>query len=389
MTRIVFFGFPARGHTVPSLPVVAELVRRGVAVDYFSMPAFQPLVEAAGARFVAYPGFCEVLSRPPGLDDHLARGLEATLQLVPVLDAALEPAPDLVMFDASAPWGGILARRRGVRSVASITTFALNRSMLQMLGASVHKPPAGWSAATLAQLNDAYGAGLRDHLDLMVPRADLSLVYTSREFQPAGKFLDANHLFLGPSLAQRPRDGARTTAAAGARPVAYVSLGTIFNRDLALLLRIAEVLAARGWQVVVSLGDAAAALPQQVPEHVQVHAFVDQVGVLAQARLFVTHGGMNSVSEALAQAVPMIVLPQGVDQHLVAKQAAAHGAAIVIAPAAVSTASLEAAIARMEQDGAAFAAGAAKLQRSFSTATPIATAVDAVLALAARERAHA
>ena len=388
MPRLVFFGFPARGHTAPSLAVVAELVRRGVAVDYFSTPPFQALVEEAGACFVAYPAACESLSRPLDLDEHLVRGLEVTLQLMPALCAALERRPDLVLFDASALWGGILARRLGLPSVASITTFAFNRSMLRMLGLSEQGVPRGWSPATLAQLNETYGAGLRDHLDLLVPAADLSLVYTSREFQPAGKHFDASHLFLGPLLDRRPRDGARTLAG-DTRPLAYVSLGTIFNRDPALLMRIGEVLAARGWQVVVSLGDAAASVAQRCPDHVQVHAFVDQVGVLAKARLFVTHGGMNSVSEALSQGVPMIVIPQGVDQHLVAKQAARHGAAIVIDPGALSMESLDAAAARIGQEHAAFTAAAARLRDTFATATPVETAVDAVLALVTRERADA
>jgi len=386
--RIVFFGFPARGHTAASLAVVAELGRRGVAVDYFSTPAFQALVEEAGARFVAYPAACDSLSRPLDLDEHLVRGLEVTLQLMPALGAALQPRPDLVMFDASALWGGILARRLGLPCVASITTFAFNRAMLQMLGASVHRAPRGWPDAKLAQLNEAYGAGLRDHLDLLVPAADLSLVYTSREFQPVGKHFDASHLFLGPLLDRRPRDGVRTVAT-HARPLAYVCLGTIFNRDPALLMRIGETLAARGWEVVVSLGDAAASVAQRSPDHVQVHSFVDQIGMLANARLFVTHGGMNSVSEALSQGVPMIVIPQGVDQHLVARQAARHGAAIVIDPGATAMESLDAAAARIEREHAAFAAAAARLRDTFTAATPVATAVDAVLALVAQERADA
>jgi len=378
--RFVFFGFPARGHTAPSLPVVAELVRRGVAVDYHSTRAFQGLVEAAGARFLAYPACCDSLARPLDLDEHLARGLDVTWQLMPVLAAALAHRPDLVLFDASAVWGGVLARRLGLPCVASVTTFAFNRPLLQMLGASSRDVPAGWSPETLARLNDTYDAGLRDHLDLMVPVADLSLVYTSREFQPAGRFFDARHLFLGPLLERRPPDGTRA-AAADARPLAYVSLGTIFNRDPALLLRIGEVLAARGWEVIVSLGDAAAAVPQHGPGHVQVHAFVDQVGVLAQARLFVTHGGMNSVSEALAQGVPMIAIPQGVDQYVVAKQAASHGAAIVIDADAEMAASVDAAAARIEREHSAFVAAADRLRQSFAAATSVASAVDAVLAL--------
>ncbi len=382
MPNLAFFGFPVRGHTAPSLPIVAELTRRGARVDYYSLPAFRPLVESAGARFVAYSGGCEaLLTTPVDSSEHLARNLTAADTLIPLLLAEMEPRPDLVLFDASAFWGGIIARRLGLPCVCSITTFAFNRQMLRMLGAP---PPAAWSQPAFERLNLAYGANMQDHFDLMAPEADLKVVYTSQAFQPAGRFLDESHLFVGPLIDGRPRDGTRAQAI-GDRPLAYVSLGTLFNQDRALLLRISQVLAERGWQVIVSLGDAAAA-KSFWPEHVQAYPFVDQIGVLAQAQLFVTHGGMNSVSEALSHAVPMIVVPQAVDQHLVARQAANLGAAVVIEPSDVSTESLSAALATIESNRKTFVAAASRLQRSFTESTTDASAVDRMLALAGQRR---
>jgi MGT family glycosyltransferase len=380
--NLAYFGFPVRGHTAPSLPLVAALTRRGAEVDYYSLPAFKPLVESAGARFVAYPGGCEeLLTTPVDSSEHLARNLAVAETLLPLLLAEMAPAPDLVLFDASAIWGGILARRLGLPTVCSISTFAFNRQLLKMLNAPL---PAAWSQPTFERLNLTYDAKLQDHLDLMAPTADLKVVYTSRAFQPAGRFLDESHLFIGPLATERPRDGTHARAI-GQRPLAYVSLGTLFNQDRALLLRISQVLADRGWQVIVSLGDAAAA-SSSWPEHVQAYPFVDQIGVLAQAQLFVTHGGMNSVSEALSQAVPMIVVPQAVDQHLVAKQVTGLGAAVVIERDAVSAESLSAALAKIENDRPAFVAAATRLQKSFAEAAPLADAIDRVLALAEPRR---
>jgi MGT family glycosyltransferase len=360
--RVVYFGYPVRGHTAPSLPIVAELARRGVDIDYYSLPTLKPLIEDVGARFVAYPpGYEDLLTTPVDTSEHLARNLAATEALLPPLLADLRLPPDLVLFDASALWGGLIARRLVRPCVTSITTFAFNRAMLQMLGAPV---PTAWSQPTFERLNAAHDAGLRDYPAVMAPVADLKFVYTSRAFQPAGRFFDDSYLFLGPLIDQRPREGVRAQAT-GSRPLAYVSLGTLFNRDHALLFRISEVLAARSWQVIVSLGDAAETQQQPWPEHVQAHAFVDQIGVLAKAQLFVTHGGMNSVSEALSHAVPMIVVPQAVDQHLVARQTANLGAAVVIERDAVSIESLSPALANIELNRTAFVAAATRLQRSF------------------------
>jgi len=384
--RVSCFGYPVRGHTVPSLPVIAELTRRGVEVDCHSSPAFAPAIAGAGARFVAYPAESEaLLTTPVDSAEHLARSLAATEALLPALLQPGRPPPALVLFDASALWGGILARCWQRPAVASITTFAMNRTLLQL----THAPePAAWSVPIRERLNVRYGAGFHDHRDLMTPKADLKLVYTSRAFQPAGRFFDRSHLFLGPLLNQRVREGA-TIRATGSRPLAYVSLGTLFNQDQALLRRIGTLLAARGWQVVVSLGDAQARHDGDWPEHVQAHAFVDQVGVLAQADLFVTHGGMNSVSEALAQAVPMVVIPQAVDQHLVARQTANLGAAVVIDRDAVSTESLAAALDRFDAGRTGFQAAASRLQASFTDVLTVADAVDQMLALLQDTSAHA
>ena len=378
MPRVAVFGFPARGHISPSLPVVAEFVRRGVGVEVHSTPAYRDLIESAGASFIAYPPGCDrLLDAPPDSAELMAHILTAADDMLPALLAAQKPSPDLVLFDASALWGGILARHLGLPCVASITTFALNRTMLQMLQAPA---ASAWSAPAFKNLNDEYGANMRDHIDVLVSVADLKFVYTARSFQPSGRFFDASHLFLGPLLDQRPRDGARVPAA-GTRPLAYVSLGTIFNRDHALLHRISAVLSEGGFQVVVSLGNASAEPQLAWPDHVQAHAFVDQIGVLARAQLFVTHGGMNSVSEALCHGVPMIIIPQAVDQHLVARQTANLGAAVVIEPGAVSAQTLAAALARIKGTRPGFEAAAARLQHGLADVVPLAEAVDRALAL--------
>ncbi|MGV3593454.1 MAG: nucleotide disphospho-sugar-binding domain-containing protein [Gammaproteobacteria bacterium] len=390
MPRIVCFGYPARGHTVPSLPVVAELVRRGCEVEYHSVEIFRALVEGTEATFVPYPPVCESLMRPRDLDDHLVRGVAVTAELMPLLLRSV-PHADLLLCDASALWGQLFARARGIPLVQSITTFAFTRAMLQLFGASPQRPPRDWQhyAPMLATLNDEYGAGIRDHLDLMAPDADLKLVYTSQFLQPGGKFLDARHVFIGPLLARRAREGSAAPVDYDSRPLAYVSLGTIFNRDHDLLRRIAGALTEAGWRVLVSLGDAAAASDGDWPAGVEVRAFVDQIGVLREAKLFVTHGGMNSVSEALAQAVPLVIIPQGVDQHVVARRAASLGAALVIEREQTSIEYLQAAFARIAQEHNVFTTAADSVRRSFDEVTPLTQAVDSMLGLLDKGASHA
>ena len=53
---------------------------------------------------------------------------------------------------------------------------------------------------------------------------------------------------------------------------------------------------------------------ESVPANFHIYSWVPQVQALELADVFITHGGMNSVSESLAAGVPMVVIPFGSDQ---------------------------------------------------------------------------
>ena len=55
MGKGVFLNVSAPGHVIPTLGLVAELVRRGEEIAYFEVPPFQAEIEAFGATFHAYP----------------------------------------------------------------------------------------------------------------------------------------------------------------------------------------------------------------------------------------------------------------------------------------------------------------------------------------------
>ena len=198
MARISWFGYPLRSHTVPSLPVVSALVHAGAEVTFHTTPQYRAIVEPTGARVVHYPSACEQIGR-----DH--KGLQAHARHMSAISAAIAPTlasgprADLVVADASAPWGRAVAGLWRVPSAASVTTFVFTRSMLQMIGETQ------WMTS--------------DDLDVLATAGDLKVVYTSRMFQPAGAFLDASYLFVGPLIEGRRRDGVRVEP--WARPLAY------------------------------------------------------------------------------------------------------------------------------------------------------------------------
>lgn len=57
-----------------------------------------------------------------------------------------------------------------------------------------------------------------------------------------------------------------------------------------------------------------------LPSQVLLRPYVPQLAVLRRAALFITHAGTNGVYESLLAGVPMLMLPQGGDQPLIAEQ---------------------------------------------------------------------
>ncbi|MEW2353566.1 macrolide family glycosyltransferase [Spirillospora sp. NPDC029432] len=338
MSTIAFLNIGMHGHINPTLPVVAELVRRGHTVTYHASPAFAKEIEAAGAAVRLYPGGDRPLPDPPTPVTMLGGLARTAVEVLPaVLSDLRRDRPDLIVHGSACPWGAVAAAELGVPAAASFTTFAFNgsvpsptRASWELLAEAAARPrdAAAYlrSRWLLHRRHDTRGLPL---LDLANVRQPLNLVYTSRTFQPGADAFDGSYRFVGPSLGARPPDPS-FPADRLRDPVLYASLGTVIDPNPRLLRTFAAALAPLAGTVVVSTGSADPAALDPLPANVLALPFVPQPEVLARAAMFVTHGGMNSVNEATHAGVPMLVVPHGADQPLVARRVAELGAGLSI-----------------------------------------------------------
>lgn len=112
-----------------------------------------------------------------------------------------------------------------------------------------------------------------------------------------------------------------------AKQTVYVSLGTSFVDDVEFYRDAIEAYSGRGdMQAVLSIGGIDPADLGPIPTSVIVRSFVPQVELLAHVDLFVTRSGMNSVSEALVQGVPLVGVPHIAEQAIVARRVEQLGA---------------------------------------------------------------
>jgi MGT family glycosyltransferase len=163
--------------------------------------------------------------------------------------------------------------------------------------------------------------------------------------------LDQRWQFVGPALPTIDPHTSLPVTPHPDRPIIYISLGTLFNTDSPFYQLCLAALADLPVHLVLSIGTRTdPATLGELPPHVTVRPFVPQLALLQHTALFITHGGMNSVHEGLAQGVPLLVVPQAADQGMVAAQVQRLGAGLALNRSTVTAAQIRAAALQLLSD---------------------------------------
>ena len=136
-------------------------------------------------------------------------------------------------------------------------------------------------------------------------------------------------VFLGSSVRSEPSDDeVEAWLAASDEPFVYVSFGSFLSVRDDVLQRVADALAALGVRAAIATGAGSIA----APDGWLVRGFLPQVRLLDRASAAVTHGGNNSVTEAMTAGVPLVVLPFSTDQFAGAAAIERAGFGVALAP---------------------------------------------------------
>ena len=153
-----------------------------------------------------------------------------------------------------------------------------------------------------------------------------SVVYTSEGFQPYSESFSDHYVFVGPSVFSKTEPFKKKE-----RPLVYISMGTVINDRPDFYAKCIDALKDEKVDVIISCGNALdISVLRELPENIKVYPYVDQLDVLSRADAFITHCGMNSVSESLYMATPMILYPQTSEQQAVARRAKEIGAGVML-----------------------------------------------------------
>lgn len=380
MARIAVLSVPAYGHLNPVLPIVRQLVLRGHEVTVFNEASFAPLITATGAAFAAYPPVIHLEDFSRTLKDgDMIAWIEMILGATGPLLAALAPRleaerPDLVVFDGIAVWGEMLASKLKLPSVAISTTF-MSDAFARTLGEVAHDtlsiarlaPNFIWDVTRILVQGALH---LPRTLPLVPRRGDVTLMLTSRDFHPPSRRRDEpDFVFVGCSIDPGTRRETFDFGKLDGRPLLYVSLGTLHHGNAGFFDTCIEAFGDFPGQVLVSVGRGTdLGRYTGAPLNFIFAEAVPQLAVLERTSVFLTHGGLNSVHEALWHGVPMVAVPQQIEQLHNAEAMEAAEAGLVIDSEAkgrpVTAAVLRAAVDRVMAGRESYAAASARIGAS-------------------------
>jgi zeaxanthin glucosyltransferase len=360
------FGFisqPLSGHLNPMTALGRKLKSRGHEVVFFSVPDGAAIIRGAGLDYVP---FCEK-EFPPG---SIAKGFggvakmhgfevvkHSAQNLIPGLVEAglehleekiVETGVEVLVLDTIYFYLEFVPMHLGMPYVHIWNVLPLDLS-----GAT---PPScfAWPLESSPEAHARYMEGAQQFGSLWGPMSAAAKGYaekvglkidwndptstasklaiiaqTPKEFDFPGAPWPPQFHYAGPFHEAGGREPVDFPwEKLNGKPLIYASLGTLVNGLEQIYHTILKAVAPLAdVQVVLSVGrNVELEDLGPIPSNTIVVRTAPQLELLKRASLCITHAGMNTTLEALAQGVPMVAIPIGYEQPGIAARIAHHGA---------------------------------------------------------------
>lgn len=326
MKRILFFTIPEKGHINPMIGPAVWLQRMGHEVRFHAAHDISAQLHAAGLKplddmAAAAPPpdanrgavFAEKVKDTAWLREWIQRLLveEAPAQL-PAFESAIERfQPDIIVTDPMIYTAAIVAYRAGVPWVALSNSLnpVLHDGITSDLLETVHALSPSRQA-----LFEAHGMAMKfSGCDMISPH--LTIAFTTPEF--IGYEVPGVEI-VGPSLppekrgdeAELPFEWLKSD-----RKKIYMSFGSQIYHQPKLFHKVVEATTEMNVRLLISVNELLGTEHlANLPDHVVTSYYAPQLKVLPAANVFITHGGANSIMEAMHFGVPVLISPVCNDQ---------------------------------------------------------------------------
>lgn len=373
---LAIFCMPERGHFTQIRPLIGDLTRAGFGVHVFSHAMFEADVARAGACFI------DIFA------DHPLAGADSQSLPLPcryvtyagtyaqeIIARVRAVKPALIIAEAFSVVARVAAQALGIPFLNAMTGHNVDPARyIPALSIDPHLAISDRCHRAVELLRERYGladaspfsflTGFSQLLNICCEPPDFLSAAERKVFEPIA--------FYGCIPSEEPRahmasaDIAHLKAAPAGQAI-YACFGTLAfhlypEAAYGALGALADCLVLRPQaRLLVSLGGAGQSERSRklARPNLRIVEYTDQWAALGAADVFVTHQGMNSTHEAIAQRVPMLSYPFFWDQPQLAKRCEALGIALPltrITRAPLSAENIEAGFRQLAENREAMAA---------------------------------
>lgn len=421
MARILLSVVPASGHVNPMLAIGRALHENGHTVAFTTAATYQEQIERAGFKFYALdyphgavPAIHAAFRQPARWHSQFSPNAPQSYffrdlpKLVASLIGAIEDfEPAILGNDGNQYAGPIAAEACGIpySNFFAIVNPLLSKDVPPFgLGLKWH--PVGHPYRWLWKLFrvPVYGVMLRHDLfvnrvrrryglkprwgNLLAPSPYLTLIATTDEYEYPRSDLARQVMYVGPvTTAQRGEvhdDFPWEWLTKDDRPTFYVSMGTIVSGSK-IFQYVIDLAQNANWKAVIAVGHGTdPAQFEPLTDNILLRQFVPQLKLMQYIEAMVSHGGNNTVSEALLHGLPLVVIPVSADQPDSAGHIVACGAGIRLSPWRVTQTQLGEAMDALLNEPT-YRAAAQRIQASYQATDGAQTAARLMGLLAERQ----
>jgi UDP:flavonoid glycosyltransferase YjiC (YdhE family) len=371
MARFLFVVPPLTGHVNPTVSVGHHLEKNGHQVAWVGYPRkVRPLLKE-GAQLIGLDdrvyeqmeaGFADEAKKVRGLESLVFLWKKFLIPLARAMKSGVENAidlfgPDVLIVDQQALAGAIVARRRRLRWATLATSAA------GVLADPLGGLPKVWNFV-LEQMALLQREAKLDPVERPDNSEELVLVFSTRELVGGGTFPE-HFRFVGPSISKRPQETPFPWGKLQDTQRVLVSLGTVnVERGARFYKTVVDALTDQPLQCILV---APKILSKQAPDNFIIQDYVPQLKLLKKVDAVVCHAGQNTVSETLANGLPLIMTPIKDDQPIIATQVVNAGAGIRLKFGRLRSSDLRDAVLKILSDSS-FRYSAEKIRESFRRA---------------------